>query len=96
MLTRHDLIGRRLVLAPLVLAFVSTLAAFAAACTGCSPTVIVVLALGLTAFAGSICGVTAAIAVAALYPPVARWCDPAYRAATHFTDALERHRAGLS
>ncbi len=96
MQARHDQIGRRLVLAPLALAFTGALVTFAVACKGCGPLVVLVLALGLTGFAGSICGVIAAIAVAALYPPLARWWDPNYRAVTDFADALERHRAGLS
>lgn len=91
---RHDQIGRRLVLTPLVLAFTAALVTFATVCRDCSPLAVLVLALGLTAFAGSLCGVVAAIAVAGLYPPLARRWSPAYRAVCRFTDALEHHRGG--
>jgi hypothetical protein len=91
--TRHDLICRRLVPAPMLVSLLGCFAVFLAVCD-CNPLVALVLALGLLALFTTLLGLVATIVVFAVYPFVARRLSPRYRAVGEFRAAEERYEAG--
>jgi MFS family permease len=90
---RHDLICRRLVSVPFLVALLASWVGFLVVCSDCSTLLALLLALGLLAVFMTLLGLVSTILVFAVYPVIARWLSPRYRAVSRFRAAQEQYEA---